>query len=94
MSVLLHEVATSYRTILPRGGGGAVNSFKSVYKMSGDPCSAQRVNKMFYFLISRAGPPKVLLLNKSPYIACFSSCNFGLRVQKSSALTPSRNESH
>jgi len=61
MYILLHRVATSCRTVLPLSG---LNSFKSVYKMSGDHCTTRRVNQMFYFLISKAGPSKVLLLNK------------------------------
>lgn len=69
MCTLLHEVATSYRTISLWG----LNSFKSVHRMSGDHCSAHRVNQTFYFLISKAGPSKARLLSESPYTACFSS---------------------
>lgn len=67
---LLHQVVTSYRTIPRRAG---LKSFTSVYKMSADRCRTPRVNTIFYFLISKAGPSEVLLLNESPYVACFSS---------------------
>lgn len=79
MCILLREVATSYRTILPLVG---LNSFKSVYKMSGDHCSTQKANQMFSSYLKAWPFLGVSAQQVTLQCLLYLSYSFGLKVQK------------